>query len=118
MASRPPSGQAPLFGRRLAALRKKRGLTQAELAKGLGIKLSLVAYYERRAKNPTLEVANKVPAFFDVPIGSLLDEEAKRSAKKKPGPVSALEERIQKLRELPRSKQDVVIKMLDGLLAP
>ena len=31
------------------------------------MKLSLIAYYERRARNPSLEVAGKFAAFFDVP---------------------------------------------------
>lgn len=75
MAGRPPSGEALLFGRRLSALRKER--TQAQLAAELGIKHSLVAYYERRAKNPTLEVAHKIARFFEVPIGSLRDEPPK-----------------------------------------
>lgn len=116
MAGRPPSGEAPLFGRRLAGLRKARGLTQAQLAEALGVKLSLVAYYERRAKNPTLEVANKIARFFDVPVSGLLDEEVRRPKRQKPGPPSALEQRIERLRLLPKSQQEVVVKMLDGLL--
>jgi transcriptional regulator with XRE-family HTH domain len=116
MAGRPPSGEAPLFGRRLTALRKERGLTQAQLAAGLGVKLSLVAYYERRAKNPTLEVATKIATFFDVPIGSLLGEEATRKKPRHPGPLSALEQRIEQLRRLPRAQQELIVKMLDGIL--
>jgi transcriptional regulator with XRE-family HTH domain len=117
MAGRPPSGEAPLFGRRLATLRKQRGLTQAQLADALGIKLSLVAYYERRAKNPTLEVATKIANFFDVSVGSLFGEDApKKKPRAHPGPLSALEQRIELLRKLPRAQQEVVVKMLDGLL--
>lgn len=116
MAGRPPSGEAPLFGRRLASLRKERGLSQQELAKGLGVKLSLVAYYERRAKNPTLEVANKIARFFDVPISTLLDDEAPRTSKKR-GPRSHLEDRFERLKKLPRAKQDLVMRMIDAVLA-
>ena len=115
MAGRPPSCEAPLFGRRLAALRKERNLTQDELAAQLGVKLSLVAYYERRAKNPTLDVANRVAAFFGVPLSSLLDADEPRPRRSKPGPVSELELRIEKLRSLPRSQQELVMRMLDGL---
>ena len=116
MAGRPPSGEAPPFSRRLAALRKERGLTQQELAKGLGVKLSLVAYYERRAKNPTLDVASKIAAFFDVPIGTLLDE-VKQPARRKRGPPSELELRLERLRRLPRTKQEMILAMLDAALA-
>lgn len=118
MAGRPPSREAPLFGRRLAELRKQRGLTQAQLAAQLGVKLSLVAYYERRTKNPTLEVANKIALFFDVPISILLEEKKPSKAKRqRPGPPSELEAKIELLRQLPKRDQETVIKMLDGLLS-
>lgn len=116
MAGRPPSGEAPPFSRRLAALRKDRGLTQQQLAEGLGVKLSLIAYYERRARNPSLEVAGKFAAFFDVPIATLVDEKHQH-ARTKRGPPSELELRLERLRRLPRTKQEMILAMLDAALA-
>jgi DNA-binding transcriptional regulator YiaG len=54
MAGRPATKAAPLFGQRLSALRKARGLTQRELAEALGTTREMVDYYERRAINPAL----------------------------------------------------------------
>jgi transcriptional regulator with XRE-family HTH domain len=47
------------FGRRLQALRKKRGWTQVEMAERLGIDRSYISDMERGKKNvclPTLEI--------------------------------------------------------------
>jgi transcriptional regulator with XRE-family HTH domain len=52
---RPPTKQAPLFGQRLSALRKTKGLTQRELADLLETTRQMVDYYERRAVNPALK---------------------------------------------------------------
>ena len=55
MVVRRPKKQAPLFGQRLVAIRKCKGLSQACLAKLIGIKREMIDYYERRASNPTLD---------------------------------------------------------------
>ncbi|MCC6751958.1 MAG: helix-turn-helix domain-containing protein [Deltaproteobacteria bacterium] len=118
MAGRPPSGEAPPFGKALAALRKERGLTQEGMAELLGVSRKTVDYYERRAQNPSAEVIERVADKLGVGVAVLLGREEipKRTPKAHPGPVSALELRIEKLRKLPRAQQEVVVKMLDGLL--
>lgn len=118
MAGRPPSHEAPPFGRALAALRKERGLTQADLSALLGVSRKTIDYYERRATNPSADVLENVAEKFGVSVSVLLghEEPPRRKPKTHPGPVSALELRIEKLRKLPRAQQEVVVKMLDGLL--
>lgn len=115
MAGRPPSKPAPPFGQKLVALRKERALTQPQLADILSVSLEMVDYYERRAKNPSADTIQKVADALHVDPAYFLD--GKKRVKRKPGPASALEERIERLRKLPRSKQEVVLSMLDGLLA-
>ena len=119
MVGRPPSRKAPPFGQKLAALRKERGLTQQQLADFLGISIKRVDYYERRANDPSVGFVRQVASAFDVPLMSLIvdDEEVPRKKRTKHGPPSALEERIERLRQLPKGQQEVVIKMLDGLLS-
>ncbi len=115
MAGRPPSREAPMFGRRVAALRKQAGLTQAELARALGVSTPLIGYYERQTPNPTLEVVNKLAVFFDVAPGFFLDEEAKKGEGKR-GPTSELDLRIERLRQLPKSKHKLLLRMLDAFI--
>lgn len=114
MAGRPPTKEAPLFGQRLATLRKARELTQQQLADALGVSIEMLVYYERRAKNPSTDFAKKVAEFFGVSMDELLGREV--SATRKPGPPSHLEQRISALRELPRDKQKVVLQVLDAFL--
>jgi transcriptional regulator with XRE-family HTH domain len=82
------------------------------------VRQQVVAYYEKRAENPSLELIQRLAGFFGVDTRDLVDNDVKelKAPRKKPGPVSALELRIEKLRKLPRAQQEVVVKMLDGLL--
>ena len=115
MAGRPASSEAPPFGRRVAALRKERGLSQAQLAHDLGIKLSLVAYYERRANNPSLGFVEKLARVLGVTVAELVGERVTQEPHKR-GPRSQLEEKFDLVRRLPRAKQKLVVRMIDAVL--
>jgi transcriptional regulator with XRE-family HTH domain len=115
LRGRRPATPAPYFGRRLAAFRAAKGLTQYELADALGITRNLVVYYERAAKNPSLETVKKIADFFGVTVGEMLNDTAPVAAAK-PGPASQIEQLAARAAKLPRSEQKVVIKMLEGVL--
>jgi transcriptional regulator with XRE-family HTH domain len=110
-----PSKPAPFFGQRLAAFRSAKGLSQAQLGKALGMKRDLVAYYERAAKNPSLEQVKRIADFFGVTVGEMLKDTTPR-ATAKPGPASQLEQLAARATKLPRAEQKAAIKMLEGLL--
>jgi transcriptional regulator with XRE-family HTH domain len=60
---------------RLRALRAERGLTQAQLAEASGVALHTVVRLDGNpAARPALDVALKLSAALDVPIGALLPE--------------------------------------------
>lgn len=111
---RKPSKPAPYFGQRMTAFRLAKGLTQYQLAEALGMKRDLVAYYERSAQNPSLELVKKIADFFGVTVGEMLNDTAKNRSK--PGPPSKLEELTARLARLPANEQKVVMKMLEGAL--
>jgi len=98
----------------MAAARKARGLTQVQLADALGVTQKRIDQYERRVKRPDVEFVARIASALRVNISELLvgDE-----VKQKPV-TSALEQRIVRLRQLSRKEQEVVIRMLDGLLGP
>lgn len=114
MAGRPPSKDAPPFGQRLASLRHQRGWTQAQLAERLDTTVKMVTYYEREADNPTQKTLERIAEVFDVSSAELLG--AAPTTNGKPGPLSKLELLTQRLARLPRSKQRVVVEMLEGFL--
>lgn len=60
-----------LFGARLRYLRKQDGLTQADLAKSIGLAKSSISMYENGHHEPDFETLEKIADFFNVPIGSL-----------------------------------------------
>ena len=110
---RPATKKAPPFGERLALLRKQKGFSQAQLAKKLGVTREMVNYYERRAKNPTGDFVHKVATVLGVSTDELLGA---KPVKAQPGPKSRLEQRIDAVKDLPKSKQKLVIDLLDTVL--
>ena len=115
MAGRPPKTVAPPFGQRLAAARKRRGLSQEELADLLGTTRVMVGYYERRAKNPTLEFIERAADVLKVSVGELAGR-AERPAKRQPGKTAKIERQFAEIRKLPRTQQKFLSKLLDGVL--
>lgn len=98
----------------MAAFRVAKGLSQAQLGEALGMDRGLVAYYERAARNPSLELVQKIADFFGVSVGELLND-ATRTARK-PGPPSQFSQIAERLDRLPRAKQKVVAELLEGFL--
>jgi len=111
MAGRPPTRDAPPFGKRLAALRKKQGITQADLAEQLGITQQTVTHYERRTANPSIELVQRLAAFFDVKAADLIENDAppERQLRR----TTHLERALDRARTLPRKKQKVIAELIE-----
>lgn len=69
-----------MFGKKLKILRKKLGITQASLAKKLGISPSTVGMYEQGRREPDSTMLIKIADLFDVSVDYLID--FKKSKKK------------------------------------
>jgi transcriptional regulator with XRE-family HTH domain len=59
------------FGNKLKQLRKKKKLTQNELAEVLDLDQSSISYYERGKKVPEIQTLEKIASFFNVSIDDL-----------------------------------------------
>lgn len=116
MAGRRPSRGKSVFGKRLAALREERGLTQAALAEKLGVAQQTVGYYESQSPSPTVEFAKQCADVLGVAIEDLLEDGLGRRGK--PGPRSPLDERIEALRQLslPKKQMAFLLRMLDAFI--
>lgn len=53
---------------RLPVLRAERGLSRKALADAVGVNYQTIGYLERGDFNPSLELALKLAAFFDLPV--------------------------------------------------
>jgi transcriptional regulator with XRE-family HTH domain len=115
MVGRPSTREPSAFGKRLAALREEKGITQAELAARLKVSQQLVAYYERRAPSPTLDFVEAAAGALGVSVVALLGHE-KAERRSRPGPASAFEQRLERLRKLPKKQQTMILKMIDAAL--
>ncbi len=61
--------QLHAFGRRIAAVRKSRGLTQQRLAEQLDISLVSIAYIETGKRWPRLITIHRIADYLQVPVG-------------------------------------------------
>jgi len=102
------------LGARIAALRKEQGLSQLALAEQLGIPQQTYANYEvARARIPA-SMLPQLGRIFGVGVDELL---GLRNGTGKRGPAPKFQKQLERIAQLPRAKQRVVIEMLDGVLA-
>jgi len=112
---RTASKAAPIFGQRLAALRRGKGVSQRELAAKLNTTREAIDYYERRAQNPTLDLIQKLAEALEVTLAELLGSEP-QPVRARPGPVPQLQLRFEQIKQLPRQQQEFVLDFLDTVL--
>jgi putative transcriptional regulator len=53
---------------RIALLRAEQNVSRRELADALGVHYQTVGYLERGEYNPSLHLALRIAAFFDIPV--------------------------------------------------
>jgi transcriptional regulator with XRE-family HTH domain len=100
------------LGTRIAQARKEHGLTQHELAEQLGVAQQTLAHYEvGRARMPASMLPTLARLATGCPINSSSDNVSKR------GPASRLQQQIEAVAQLPKTKQQFVSQMLDTVLA-
>jgi len=116
MAGRHTNKAAPLFGQRLAAARKAKGLSQARFAKLLRTTRTAVDYYERRAVNPSIELIRRCADALGLSPHDFIGEDNGKAAPRKRGPKSEIELRMEVIRKLPRPKQREILKVVDALV--
>jgi transcriptional regulator with XRE-family HTH domain len=66
------------FGKRLADVRKQRGLTQQQLCELVGVHVTQLSNYEAGRSQPTLEVIRKMALALDVTADELVFDKAER----------------------------------------
>ena len=98
-----------LFGERLAQARKKRKVSQEELAKQIGVHGPIIGRYERNEVKPSIEVAAKIAQALSISLDyltGLSDQELDKE----------LVDRINELQSLKNEDQDLILKTLGALI--
>ena len=66
---------AQQFGSRVRALRKKRGMTQEQLAEATGLSVNFISFVERGIKSPSLANIGHIAKALNVPVMELFNFE-------------------------------------------
>ena len=102
------------FGKRLAKLRKSRGLTQTELGEKVGVSYRVIAYYEGETDQPPGPLIVDLSRVLDVTTDELLGV---KPCKQVSDPKTArLMKRLKRITELSPANQRSIIKHLEALL--
>jgi len=97
------------FGSRLLEARKRKSISQEELAKFLNTKGPVIGRYERDEMKPSIEVAAKMSDYLDVSLDFLVGASDQQLDKNTMN-------RILELQKLPDEDQNHIFYALDGLI--
>ncbi len=115
----PESGFYARLGRRIAERRKALGITQVQLAETLGIAQQTMAHYEAGKVRFAAALLPVLAETLELTIEELIGPASKAAPSKsaKRGPAPKIQQQLERIARLPRAKQQVVVQMLDGVLA-
>lgn len=102
------------MGARITAARKALDLTQQALAESLGVAQQTYAQYEVGIRRIP---ASMLPTLAQL-LGLSMDElmGVSPQTRSKPGPANRFERQLERIRLLPRTKQQVLMEILEGFL--
>lgn len=103
------------LGGQIAALRKEQSLTQTQLAELLGLTQQMVASYEVGRRRVPVSLLPQIATTLAVTVEDLIGQNGTVPAKR--GPAPQLQQQIERIQKLPKSRQRFVMEMLDTVLA-
>lgn len=101
------------MGKRIANLRKQKGLTQWELADKMGIARSLITDYERGKLRLFDEIIIKLADAFEMTTDDVLGYKTQKE------PIEAkvrIMKRFREIETLPEMKKKAILKTIDDLI--
>ena len=109
---------------RIKQLRKKKGVSQSQLAKAIGVKNNTVSTWERGTRKPDFDALQLLSNYFEVSFEYLLGNSDKKDARIKPSPkgldsyaLSAIADEIKESTELLCRLSDKSRKIVEELIA-
>ena len=103
------------LGARISELRKAHGITQLQMAEALGVSQQTVNSYEVARRRIPVSALPLLARLLTISVDELLGEPAKQTGGKR-GPASKLQQQMERVSLLPRSKQKFVIEMIDTVI--
>lgn len=102
-------------GKLLTALRTEAGLSQAELARLVGVPQPSIAYWEHSERPPRADIIPKLAEVLGVTLDVFLNGGAKRA--KKGGPVGKAKRAFEEVSKLPRRQQEKIVEIVNALVS-
>jgi transcriptional regulator with XRE-family HTH domain len=100
------------FGKRLAALRKEKELSQTDLANKLETSVSVISRYERDEMIPSIDAAKKLASLLDTTVGYLLGESEDHDLFKDPEMLK----RFKDLKNIGAKEREHILFAIDSML--
>ena len=104
-----------VLGARVASLRKNAHITQVQLADTLGVSQQTVNAYESGNRRIPVSALPVLAKELGVGMEELLGEST--AAAKKRGPAPKLQQHLERISQLPKPRQRMVMEMLEAVLA-
>jgi transcriptional regulator with XRE-family HTH domain len=104
------------LGGRIAQARKDQGITQQQMADQLGIAQQTLAHYEVGRLRVPASMLPTLAQLLTLSLDELMGTSLPRQRGKR-GPTSRLQQQIEAVEQLPKTKQQFVSQMLDTVLA-
>lgn len=103
------------LGARIAQLRKEQNITQVQLAETLDISQQTMNAYEMGHRRVPVSALPVLAQALAVSVEDLIGTAPATTAKKR-GPAPKLQQQMDRIAKLPKTKQKFVIDMLDAVL--
>ncbi len=107
------------LGGRIAIQRKAQGITQVELAEGLGISQQAMNSFEKGRRRVPVSLLPVIAQTLQTTLDALVDHDSTPAiaAPKKRGPQKKIQQQLQQIEALPLAKQRVITQLIDSVLA-
>jgi transcriptional regulator with XRE-family HTH domain len=102
------------FGARVRELRKRKGITQVELAKALGVTQRGVSYYENETDNPSMDVIEKIARALGITKRLLIEYDEQPLANELM-PIRSLQQKMRVVPKLPAEDQRYLVRTIEML---
>ncbi len=102
------------LGQRIARLRKEQHITQVQLAELLGISQQHMASFEKGIRKIPASMLPKLSQILAVPLEDLLGVSDSKATRR--GPIPKLQQQLEQISQLSKTKQRFVMEMLDTVI--
>lgn len=102
------------LGGRIAQLRKQQDITQVQLAELIGVTQQTINSYETGRRRVPVSLLAAIARRLGVSIEELIDDQPKTS---KRGPAPKLQQQMERIAQLPRTRQQFVMQVIESVLA-